>query len=196
MNHFSADPAVLAFGTDYLHIVGTSYGLFGLGLALFFASQGAGRMLWPLAGSVARVVVVAGGGWVAVRYFHAPATTFFFVIARRIRGLRGHDRRVPSGSGAGRSARRPGDGPGGRYSAKNGFFPSSMGHSLLWLQESLHQLAAAVPLQSESHHHDPIGLTRPAQRRDRAARTPTHRPVPAPPVERMSTGAPGFAALA
>ena len=81
MNHFSADPAVLAFGTDYLHIVGTSYGLFGLGLALFFASQGAGRMLWPLAGSVARVVVVAGGGWVAVRYFHAPATTFFFVIA-------------------------------------------------------------------------------------------------------------------
>ena len=81
MNHFSADPAVLAFGTDYLHIVGASYGLFGLGLALFFASQGAGRMLWPLAGSVARVVVVAGGGWVAVRYFHAPATSFFVVIA-------------------------------------------------------------------------------------------------------------------
>jgi putative MATE family efflux protein len=81
MNRFSADPAVVAFGSSYLQVVGASYGLFGLGLALFFASQGAGRMLWPLAGSVARVAVVAGGGWLAVRYFHAPATAFFFVIA-------------------------------------------------------------------------------------------------------------------
>jgi Na+-driven multidrug efflux pump len=81
MNHFTADPAVRAFGADYLQIVGASYSLFGLGLALFFASQGAGRMFWPLAGSVARVVVVAGGGWLAVRVFNVPATGFFFVIA-------------------------------------------------------------------------------------------------------------------
>ena len=81
MNHFTADPAVRAFGGDYLQIVGASYSLFGLGLALFFASQGAGRMFWPLAGSVARVVVVAGGGWLAVRVFNVPATGFFVVIA-------------------------------------------------------------------------------------------------------------------
>ena len=81
MNLFSADPAVLAFGTDYLHIVGACYGLFGLGLALFFASQGAGRMFWPLAGSVARLAVVAVGGWIAVHSFHAPASGFFFIIA-------------------------------------------------------------------------------------------------------------------
>jgi putative MATE family efflux protein len=81
MGLFSTDPAVLAFGTAYLHIVGASYGLFGLGLALFFASQGAGRMAWPLAGSVSRLAVVAGGGWIVVRYFNAPATAFFVVIA-------------------------------------------------------------------------------------------------------------------
>ena len=81
MNRFSGDPAVLEFGTAYLHIVGACYGLFGLGLALFFASQGAGRMFWPLAGSVARLAVVAVGGWIAVHLFHAPASGFFIIIA-------------------------------------------------------------------------------------------------------------------
>jgi len=81
MNRFSSDPAVLEFGTAYLHIVGACYSLFGLGLALFFASQGAGRMFWPLAGSVARLAVIAVGGWIAVHLFHAPAAAFFIIIA-------------------------------------------------------------------------------------------------------------------
>jgi len=81
MNRFNSDPAVLEFGSRYLQIVGACYGLFGLGLALFFASQGAGRMFWPLAGSVARLAVVAAGGWLAVHVFQAPASTFFIVIA-------------------------------------------------------------------------------------------------------------------
>jgi Na+-driven multidrug efflux pump len=81
MNHFSQDPAVLAFGSSYLQIVGASYSLFGLGLALFFASQGAGRMFWPLAGSVARLVTVALGGWLVVHVWQLPASGFFVVIA-------------------------------------------------------------------------------------------------------------------
>lgn len=81
MDRFSDDPAVRAFGTDYLRIVGACYGLFGLGLALFFASQGAGRMFWPLAGSVARLCVVALGGWLLVKVLHWPATAFFALIA-------------------------------------------------------------------------------------------------------------------
>lgn len=80
MNRFSSDPAVLEFGTAYLRIVGASYSLFGLGLALFFASQGAGRMFWPLTGSVARLAVVALGGWIAVRLLQAPAAVFFLII--------------------------------------------------------------------------------------------------------------------
>ena len=37
-----------------------------MGLALYFASQGAGRMNWPLAAAALRVVVAAGGGLIAV----------------------------------------------------------------------------------------------------------------------------------
>lgn len=81
MDRFSTDPAVLAFGSSYLQIVGACYSLFGLGLVLFFASQGAGRMFWPLAGSVARLVVVAVGGWLAVHVWQVPASGYFVVIA-------------------------------------------------------------------------------------------------------------------
>jgi Na+-driven multidrug efflux pump len=81
MNLFTPDETVRAFGGLYLKIVGGCYGLFGLGLALFFASQGAGRMLWPLAASMVRLVVVGAGGWVCIHLLHAPAATFFLVIA-------------------------------------------------------------------------------------------------------------------
>jgi len=80
MNLFTADPAVSSVGSLYLNIVGGCYGLFGLGLALFFASQGAGRMAWALAASAARLVVVAVGGWVCVHLLHAPASGLFLVV--------------------------------------------------------------------------------------------------------------------
>ena len=65
---FSSQPEVLAAGETYLRIVGPSYGFFGLGLALYFASQGAGRLLWPLAAGFARLLVAVGGGWLAVTW--------------------------------------------------------------------------------------------------------------------------------
>lgn len=81
MSLFTQDAAVRAFGADYLNIVGGCYGFFGLGLALFFASQGAGRMFWPLAGSLGRLLVLAVGGWLCVHAFQAPASGLFAVIA-------------------------------------------------------------------------------------------------------------------
>ncbi len=54
------EEAALAAGRAYFGAVGPSYGFFGLGLALYFASQGAGRMLWPVLGSVLRMVVAIG----------------------------------------------------------------------------------------------------------------------------------------
>ena len=81
MSLFSRDAAVLAFGTAYLHIVGVSYGFFGLGLALFFASQGAGRLFWPLVASLSRLVTVALGGWLVLHGLHAPPSALFGVIA-------------------------------------------------------------------------------------------------------------------
>jgi Na+-driven multidrug efflux pump len=38
---FRTDPHVVETGTTYLRLVGPAYGFFGLGLALYFASQGA-----------------------------------------------------------------------------------------------------------------------------------------------------------
>src|SRR5206468_3662755 len=63
---FDRDPAMLDAGTRYLHAVGPFYGFFGLGLALYFASQGAGRVLWPLFANLARLAIAAGGGWLVL----------------------------------------------------------------------------------------------------------------------------------
>jgi putative MATE family efflux protein len=64
---FGSNPAMLAIGGAYLHWVGPAYGFFGLGLALYFASQGAGKLAWPLIGSFLRLVLAVGGGWLALR---------------------------------------------------------------------------------------------------------------------------------
>jgi Na+-driven multidrug efflux pump len=42
---FNSDPAMLESGALYLRTVGPVYGFFGLGLVLYFASQGAGRLM-------------------------------------------------------------------------------------------------------------------------------------------------------
>jgi putative MATE family efflux protein len=65
---FGTDPAMIAAGTRYLHAVGPAYGLFGLGMALYFASQGAGRLLWPLIANMTRLAIAGGGGWLALRW--------------------------------------------------------------------------------------------------------------------------------
>ena len=65
---FDADPGMIEAGTRYLHAVGPAYGLFGLGMALYFASQGAGRLLWPLVANMTRLAIAGGGGWLALRW--------------------------------------------------------------------------------------------------------------------------------
>src|SRR2546425_49428 len=62
---FDTDPAMLDAGSRYLRAVGPFYGLFGLGLALTFASQGAGRLLWPLVGNMTRLLISPSGSWLA-----------------------------------------------------------------------------------------------------------------------------------
>ena len=77
---FSDDPAVVEIGSLYMRIVAPFYPLFGAGLALYFASQGAGQMLKPvLAGTARLVLVVAGGALVMQR--GGPLVALFAVIA-------------------------------------------------------------------------------------------------------------------
>ena len=61
--------------------MGPTYGCFGLGLALYFASQGAGRLLWPLLASGVRLAIAAGGGWLAMRWYAGGIPTLFTAIA-------------------------------------------------------------------------------------------------------------------
>lgn len=64
---FGSDPQMIETGSAYLRIVGPSYGFFGLGLALYFASQGAGRLFWPLLSGFFRLIIAIGGGWLLLR---------------------------------------------------------------------------------------------------------------------------------
>ena len=64
---FGDDPQMIAVGSAYLRAVGPFYGFFGFGLALYFASQGAGKLLWPLLAGFARMGVAIGGGWLALK---------------------------------------------------------------------------------------------------------------------------------
>ncbi len=73
---FGTDPGMLAAGTAYLRAVGPFYGFFGLGLALYFASQGAGRLGWPLAAGLLRMTIALGGGWIALRATGSTAWLF------------------------------------------------------------------------------------------------------------------------
>jgi putative MATE family efflux protein len=63
---FGNEPTMLKAGTAYLRLVGPAYGFFGLGLALYFASQGAGKLIWPLVAGFTRVLIAVGGGWIAL----------------------------------------------------------------------------------------------------------------------------------
>ena len=85
---FTADPEVLEIGATYLRIVGPAYGFFGLGLALYFASQGAGRLLWPLLAGLSRLVFAAGGGWIVLR-LAGPSLASVFVVMALALGLFG-----------------------------------------------------------------------------------------------------------
>jgi Na+-driven multidrug efflux pump len=59
---FTADAEVAALAGRALSYVGPAFGAFGLGMCLYFASMGAGRMLWPATAGLARITLAVGGG--------------------------------------------------------------------------------------------------------------------------------------
>ena len=73
---FGHDPHMLETGATYLRVVGPTYGFFGLGLSLYFASQGAGRLAWPLLGGLFRMLIAVGGGWLVLSLTGSLAWTF------------------------------------------------------------------------------------------------------------------------
>ena len=77
---FTADPAVTAAAHAYFHLAGPGFGFFGLGVTLYFASQGAAKVGGPVLAATARLVLVAVGGSALVA-FGAPASAMFAMVA-------------------------------------------------------------------------------------------------------------------
>ncbi|MBM3572566.1 MAG: MATE family efflux transporter [Alphaproteobacteria bacterium] len=78
---FTADPEALAAGAAYLRRAGWAYGAVGLGMALYFAAQGSGRMTWPLIAGSTRLLILAGGGWLVATSMSATVEAVFLIVA-------------------------------------------------------------------------------------------------------------------
>jgi MATE family, multidrug efflux pump len=81
MHLFSRDPEVVEAGVSYLVRVAPLYPFFGVGMALYFASQGAGKMAWPFAAGIARLCAVAVAGWYWVSVYHGSLAGLFWIVA-------------------------------------------------------------------------------------------------------------------
>ena len=78
---FGDDATMNAVGAQYLRIVGPFYGFFGVGLSLYFASQGAGRVGWAMGRRLLRVAVAALGGLAVVRWVRVSTGVFAALAA-------------------------------------------------------------------------------------------------------------------
>lgn len=77
---FTADPKAYEFGVQYLVIAAPFYGVFGGGQALYFASQGTGRMILPVVVTIIRFVTVATIGALAISFVW-EITWLFIAVA-------------------------------------------------------------------------------------------------------------------
>lgn len=77
---FTNDDAVLAAAQSYFVWAGPCYAMFGLAHCLYFASQGAGKMLGPILAGTARLSVVVIGGWLLI-VNGAPTWSFFALLS-------------------------------------------------------------------------------------------------------------------
>lgn len=87
LTQFGSDPVMLETGTRYLHIVGPTYGFFGAGMVMYFASQGAGRLKWPLIGGLLRLAIGTLSGWVGYRIAGADGVFAALALALVVLGI-------------------------------------------------------------------------------------------------------------
>jgi Na+-driven multidrug efflux pump len=78
---FSYSPQVLETGALYLRTVAPFYGAIGIGMALYFAGQGAKRVVAPLLAGTVRLIVAVLIGWLSVVWLGAGLSTLFAIVA-------------------------------------------------------------------------------------------------------------------
>jgi putative MATE family efflux protein len=78
---FTSNSTARQIARQYLQIAGPMYAFFGLGMALYFATQGTGRMLWPLAAGCVRVAIAVGVGGFLVTAMDVSVSALFACVA-------------------------------------------------------------------------------------------------------------------
>jgi len=78
---FTDDAATLAAGALYLQYSGWAFAFQGMGLSLYFASQGAGTVVWPVIANFVRFGVGAGGALLATTVFELGVHWVFASLA-------------------------------------------------------------------------------------------------------------------
>jgi Na+-driven multidrug efflux pump len=81
MGLFTNDDEIIRVGTLYLQIVGPIYGFYGLGMALYFATQGFGSVIWTVTANAVRLLASTGCALVAIYWLDLGAIGFFVAIA-------------------------------------------------------------------------------------------------------------------
>jgi putative MATE family efflux protein len=76
---FTSDPGVTAAASSYLVWAGPAFAFFGMGVCLYFSSQGAAKVGGPVIAGTARLLIVGGGGW-GLASAGAPAWTLFALV--------------------------------------------------------------------------------------------------------------------
>jgi MATE family, multidrug efflux pump len=78
---FTSDAEVIEASMSYIGHIAPFYCMFGLGITLNFASQGAGRMTAPLVASVVRMITSTAAGWLVVEKTDLGLGGLFAAIA-------------------------------------------------------------------------------------------------------------------
>lgn len=81
MHVFSTSPEVVAQGSLYLRTVAPFYPFVAFGLALYFASQGARRVLMPVLAGTVRMIIAAFIGFAAVQSGNVDSSTLYAIVA-------------------------------------------------------------------------------------------------------------------
>jgi putative MATE family efflux protein len=76
---FTRDPGVTAAANSYFAWAGPAFVFFGMGVSLYFSSQGAAKVGGPVLAATLRLLMVAIGGW-WLASSDAPAWTLFALV--------------------------------------------------------------------------------------------------------------------
>ncbi len=78
---FTTDAEAAAVARRYFAIAGPFFAFFGFGQALYFATQGTGRMIAPFTAGAARLAIAGGGGAIVVLGLGLSLTWLFVAVA-------------------------------------------------------------------------------------------------------------------